>query len=457
MVSASMKMAPSHDRVAFINRDLLIFFLFLLQFAPGALGLVTSQRGAALDYSGSSIDHTETGGSLLWQVTLFVSFANAFFLASLLRVPVRAFALAIGPILPLVVWSLMSVVWSDHPDLTIRRSVRMAIELVTLTYLGLMFRSPDRLIFVLYRLFLLVLALDVAFIAIPSVSNTPLGYAGVHGHKNSAGQFFFLAFPVLVMGFFDRRICRSKLVAVTALLVNVALLVLTRSKTAVGVLALTVPLVVLVDRLAARNFYALVLTPFACIVLGSILALAVSDLSLAAALDFAFGDATLTGRQQIWNYVHARFDGVPWHGVGFGALWQIGPNIVEGLRGYKVNIVVNQAHNGYLDLLAQLGWIGLGMLGFYLVVTFMRIYRAVSAHEDGKVVRFGHVALFWFCGSLIYNVTESSYYRSLSIWFIVVLAGVVCLSYQRRSSRLVRPASRLARRREAARLAGQHR
>jgi exopolysaccharide production protein ExoQ len=445
MAGASMKPASPYDQLPFMNRDLLVFVLFVLQFAPGAIGYVTTTRATAVDYTGTSLDNAETAGSILWQVTLLITFANSLLLASVFRIPLRSFALALGPILPLVVWSLMSIVWSDQPDLTVRRSVRMALELVTLACLGLMYRSPDRLLVVLFRLCLFVLALDVIFIVIPPAADVPPGYAGVHGHKNSAGQFHFIAFPVLVMGLIDRRICRSKAVAIFALIVTIALLMFSRSKTSIGVLILTVPLVLLIDRLAARNIYAVILTPFVCLVLGATFVLLVYQMGLAGLLDYVFGDANLTGRQQIWNYVYARTHTVPWHGVGFGALWQTGPNIVEHLKAYQVNIVINQAHNGYLDLSAQLGWIGLWMLLFYLAVTFIKILRAVWSHDDQRRFGFAHVALFWFCGALIYNITETSYFRSLSIWFIVFLGGVVCDYCRKQRARSVRPVVGLAR------------
>ena len=77
------------------------------------------------------------------------------------------------------------------------------------------------------------------------------------------------------------------------------------------------------------------------------------------------GDATLTGRTTIWRYVLWRWEESPYLGQGYGALWQVGPQVEAYLRHAEVTgWLMNEAHNGYLDVLAQTGIIGLFCLAF---------------------------------------------------------------------------------------------
>ena len=80
------------------------------------------------------------------------------------------------------------------------------------------------------------------------------------------------------------------------------------------------------------------------------------------------GDPTLTGRTQLWQYVLSRWEESPYLGQGYGALWQVGPETGGLFAQAHVGWVMNEAHNGYLDVLAQIGIIGLLVLGFF--VTF---------------------------------------------------------------------------------------
>src|SRR5258707_10738588 len=87
---------------------------------------------------------------------------------------------------------------------------------------------------VLFRAFLIVGCLDLSSSAIFPNSLTDLGFAGIHGHKNLAGQFFVVALPVYLFGTLDKEISGNRLLGLFSLISGVGMLIATQSKTSIG-------------------------------------------------------------------------------------------------------------------------------------------------------------------------------------------------------------------------------
>ena len=157
-----------------------------------------------------------------------------------------------------------------------------------------------------------------------------------------------------------------RLIAAFASICTVGLLLFSHSKTAVGLSGATTILIFAVWALRWTGQYKGV---FAIIyfLIAAATTIAVLATGLEDTLTLLTGDPTLTGRTQLWQYVLARWEESPYLGQGFGALWQVGPETQEYLRRAHVDWVMNEAHNGYLDVLAQIGIIGLLVLGFFMI------------------------------------------------------------------------------------------
>jgi exopolysaccharide production protein ExoQ len=136
-----------------------------------------------------------------------------------------------------------------------------------------------------------------------------------------------------------------------------------------------------------------------------------------------FGDATITGRDQIWHYALSKYDTNPPGGVGYGALWQVGSQFGDVLQHAQVHWVANEGHNGYIDLLAQTGYVGLICAIVYLVATLIRLVRS-AALPTSRLFGLTSYALYLLLGGLLYNVTESSFFRAgHPTWILLVLVS----------------------------------
>ena len=70
------------------------------------------------------------------------------------------------------------------------------------------------------------------------------------------------------------------------------------------------------------------------------------------------GDTTLTGRDKVWAYVWKYIVKEPILGSGYGSFWYTADNTME-TRTAGIFFNLGEAHNGYLDILLQLGAVGI--------------------------------------------------------------------------------------------------
>jgi O-antigen ligase len=93
-------------------------------------------------------------------------------------------------------------------------------------------------------------------------------------------------------------------------------------------------------------------------------------------------DPSLTGRTDIWAGLLRQSAKRPLTGYGYGVFWTLDSVPANWIR-KETGWLVPSAHNGWLDILAQLGWIGVGLcalvLGGALLVSLFR-FREV---QDG--------------------------------------------------------------------------
>jgi exopolysaccharide production protein ExoQ len=129
-------------------------------------------------------------------------------------------------------------------------------------------------------------------------------------------------------------------------------------------------------------------------------------------------NADLSGRTEIWNIV------IPMApnsigGAGFETFW-LGPRVVQIHSMVGGPQMTNEAHNGYIEVYLNLGWLGLGLIALILVHGYR---RAVSAFRKDSAL--GALLFAYVSTAVIYNVSEAGF-RMLSLdWFFLLLSVVV--------------------------------
>ncbi len=137
-------------------------------------------------------------------------------------------------------------------------------------------------------------------------------------------------------------------------------------------------------------------------------------LDAGTALETLGRDPTLTGRTALWKQVLS-MTANPLMGTGFESFW-LGERLEELWNIYWWH--PNQAHNGYLEVFLNLGWIGGALLAVVLVTGYR---NAVGAFR--RDWREGSLTLAYFVAAAIFNLTEAAFKMTNPMWIAFLLAA----------------------------------
>lgn len=255
-------------------------------------------------------------------------------------------------------------------------------------------------------------------------------WRGIFFHKNSAG--FVAATSVLLSTFLYFR-SRSKR-WVVVLLSSISFLVLTQSKTSLGLLLPSAAIGLLLGRAHRQGRGRLMIG----VMLGGLALL--SGLLLAGFLGGASkvldDPESFTGRTEIWSALSRMIADHPIGGIGFGSVYAEGPwaPFADYASGWVV--IVTQGHNGYLDVLASTGVVGLILVIMAFILNPIRSLLRVERGRSAHVALVG--AMFAFV--VLHNSMESSLFdRNRPAWLVLLFGCALIgqlsqpLNFSRRS------------------------
>lgn len=142
-------------------------------------------------------------------------------------------------------------------------------------------------------------------------------------------------------------------------------------------------------------------------------------------------DMTFSARTVIWEVVKKHIEAAPYLGTGYGAYW-LGP--FENSPSYvfvsMMNFYPTEAHNGYLDVVNDIGILGLGCL---LAFLFWFVRQALQLMRIDRSQAALYLALLF--QQMVMNMSESDWF-SRSSTFAIFALGITCLSRALREARL---------------------
>lgn len=310
--------------------------------------------------------------------------------------------------------------WSIDYQTTSRRVIALAISGVFALYLGAAFRGPylPRLL-MLSSLIMAVGSLVMVF-AFPSI--------GVH-HDVNAGLWRGLWYEknqmgaVMVIGATAAAACLAspdprRLVPAIAFVLSSGLVLATQSKTSLLCLMLGVGVVAGFWTLRRGGAAFAVVAVWSAVVLAA-LGLWIWETHSVAVLEALGKDPSLTGRTDIWASLMRRVAERPWTGYGYGAFWgRMGESPPADWVRKETGWIVPSAHNGWIDVLVQLGWPGAILVGGQLALTFViTLFRS-----GGSGVREGWWALGFLVSFFMLSLSESILLTHQSLPFVLFLA-----------------------------------
>ncbi|WP_137388129.1 O-antigen ligase family protein [Rhodoligotrophos defluvii] len=354
----------------------------------------------------------------IFLVALFVWLATCYRRSPALRDPaVLLVALMLGLF-------VVSAGWSIVPDIALKRAILQITIIGTLILSIAAADDPDG---VVDRIFWMLAAVLITNLAVVSVTAPgPLGYEGLFPQKNGLGAAAALGL-LFALHQLAARPGRIRLLAWVIIPISLALLVLSKSKTSLG-LALMVPPLVLAICIAARAFRlsvpVLVAGLIGAVVLVYFIGIACYVWTFESVAYALFGDPTLTTRTDIWAFASSMAQRHPWLGYGFESFWQTGvesPSFREA-PGFVARMP--HAHNGYVDIVLQTGFFGLGLLTLTL---------AAALGTAGQVLKrsfsLGYLCITLIVFLMLYNLLETAWFRGFDYMsMIFVLAAALAAS-----------------------------
>jgi O-antigen ligase len=338
---------------------------------------------------------------------------------------VRRFLRANVPLLLFFAYCALSIAWSDHSFIALKRWAKSIGDLVMLMVLvtdKYPLTSARR---VFTRVALVLLPLSVLLIEcypnLGSAFNPEDGtmmYFGVTTFKNLLGMTCMVcglaALWSFMSAFEDRAMPnRTRHLIVHGVLLSTALwlIVIADSMTSFACLALAgLVMVMSSQRWVARRPSSLHVIVCGAIVLPLFAVFADTVGTLVHSLG---RNSTLTGRISIWKAVLS-LNTNPLFGTGFESFW-LGSRL-EAVWNMSVR-GIQEAHNGYIELYLNLGWVGLALLGGLIVTGYMDAITAFRRDRD-----VGRLRLAFLTAALIFSLTEAGFRMLSPIWFAFLLA-----------------------------------
>jgi O-antigen ligase len=131
-------------------------------------------------------------------------------------------------------------------------------------------------------------------------------------------------------------------------------------------------------------------------------------------------NSNLSGRTVIWAaLIPAAPNSVV--GAGFEDFW-ISPSVQEFQRrmvGWWHPERLNEAHNGYIEVYLNLGWVGVGLISIILVTGYGRAVKAFRLNP-----KVGGLFLAYIIVSTVYSITEAGFRMLDPIWIFLLLSVV---------------------------------
>ena len=320
----------------------------------------------------------------------------------------------------------LSAVWSDAPFISLKRLVKdfgfvlAALVLLSEKDPGLAIRAV--FVRVAYLLLPLSLVLGKYFPYLGrdyTKSGEPM-FTGVATQKNSLGEIVFVLGLMVLWDLLEilkeqRKPARQFQVGVRAGLLVLALMLLLTCHSQTSLLCLAMGCLVLwgcgfLVRMP-RGKTVLV----SCLIAGLCVAALDQTFGLSQILIKAMGrDPDLTGRTSIWRIVREQ-NTDPVLGSGFYVFWDSdkGKAVVDAF------MQINSTHNGYLEMYVDGGLIADILLIALLLIAGNRIIKGLFMGHP-----LGGIGLAIWITAIVYNLSESSFFRLDALWFTLLLVMI---------------------------------
>lgn len=407
------KKPAADQRTSVVRRELIMvstFFLFLMVLFEPFIALGLGEETSVQSGDGSAVRQL---GYLIITGIVFFALKPWENYRRFLAIPV--------PLLIGLGYCWLSLGWSIAPDIALRRLILATMIMWTLFASMRQLKFEEVLSLLRVTLVILLVANYLAVIVFPAYGihtgtqgdefSLAGDWKGVVQHKNFAGAE--CAITMIVFAFDRGKMPRWLQLGVIA--GAMFFLYKSNSKTSFG-LGLAALGAGWVFMRYHRRYRLLLIVGIAIVATAATILEGIYQNPLLG----KFSDPkAFTGRMEMWIALYHYVLDNPWTGSGYGSFWHIGPNSPINLYTNKQVAEMPNGHNGFLDLMVQIGIPGFLVIMAVAVVWPLRtlLNSPIVLGERGALLS----ALFIFC--IGHNATESSLFdRDVTVWVIFMVA-----------------------------------
>jgi O-antigen ligase len=333
------------------------------------------------------------------------------------------------PVLVYFAYCLLSTMWSPIHGPALKRWIKDVGDLVMV----LIIMTEAEPVAALRRLYS-----RVGFVLLPfsvvliRYTNLGVGYdedgpinMGVTTNKNSLGLIVFVVLLGVLWNVMallrDKKAphrARHLVAQLTLLIFGIMLLKMAHCATAVACFVIGGGLLLATSLRAIRNRPGRVHAFCLGIILVGSLTLLLGGVSVVTS---ALGRRADLGRTDIWKASIAAADS-PLFGTGFESFWNTNvEKVAAGLRGYDAPTAHNlvSAHNGYIEVYLDLGWIGVCLIVLILVSGYRHAIKSFQRYSE-----IGSLLLAYIATCAFYSISEVGFRVLTPSWIFLLLAVV---------------------------------
>lgn len=349
--------------------------------------------------------------------SLLILFLLSTRIRELLKASAKAKLLLLFPVL-----AFASVLWSQSPPHTLVDASNLTLTTFFAIYVCLRYPGERLISFLVFTASIALLLSIVAVVAFPKVGIDFIqddSWRGIFSQRNNCAAICVL---FLILGLhYNPRLLSEQIMRWSVLVLSVLFIVMSGSRTGwiLTVLALLfiAGLRLLLRMQSLDRLFFLMVAVVPTVLLVSFIATNFDQ--ILALLD---KDPTMTQRTVIWAEVLPSIAKHPLCGYGYSSFW-------TGLSGESMQTVLatgwleGQAQDGYLDVLLQLGLLGLIPLAWAFVRAFKQAVGAIERRAADPSVQ---LAIILLPVIMVENVGESSFLLPLGIpWFYTLISLLI--------------------------------
>jgi exopolysaccharide production protein ExoQ len=365
---------------------------------------------------------------VVWQGNILAVFLITLLILAYDWRSVRVLLSATWPMLLPVLLAACSVLWSVDPDSSQYRVLALTGTTAFGIFLAVRFSLEEQLSLLALVLGIVACGSAVVALLLPGygvMTGPDYGgaWSGVFHHKNTFGRMMALAtlvFSLLVLG---SRELRAIALLGMALCIALVLASLSQASLIVAIACLAaVGALSAMQRLPRAKWPVVLLIGTMVVAWTGVWAMQHRE----SILTFLGRDLTFTGRTELWVVLLEKARIRPWLGYGYGAFWHGAAGVSGEVQRVFYGWYPIHAHNGFLDLVLELGIVGLLIFLVPLGIYGYRTY-AWGVVQRSPVCLWPVTYLLFF---VLSNLAESALVRQNNIYWALYVAVILTVQRQ---------------------------